>query len=99
MLETQMSYIHIGKQEEIWLSPMKKAPTPTEKSKKQRDKTKAPPKTSITQRLRTDLRLRAIFLLDLRTFVPLLHIKTMNIKKVSDWYQMNVVFPDGFFFF
>ena len=29
-----------GKKEEIWLSPMKKAPTPKEKSKKQRDKTK-----------------------------------------------------------
>ena len=34
---------------------MTKAPTPTEKSKKQRDNTKTPPKTSITQRLRTDL--------------------------------------------
>ena len=43
------------KKEEIWLSPMTKAPTPTEKSKKQRDNTKTPPKTSITQRLRTDL--------------------------------------------
>ena len=43
------------KKEEIWLSPMTKAPTPTEKSKKQRDNTKTPPKTSITQGLRTDL--------------------------------------------
>ena len=34
---------------------MTKAPTPTEKSNKQRDNTKTPPKTSITQRLRTDL--------------------------------------------
>ena len=34
---------------------MTKAPTPTEKSKKQRETTKTPPKTSITQRLRTDL--------------------------------------------
>ena len=34
---------------------MAKAPTPTEKSKKQRDNTKTPQKTSITQRLRTDL--------------------------------------------
>ena len=34
---------------------MTKAPTPTEKSKKQRDNTKAPPKTLITQRLRIDL--------------------------------------------
>ena len=33
---------------------MAKAPTPTEKSKKQRDKTNTPPKTTITQRLRTD---------------------------------------------
>ena len=40
--------------EDIWLSPMSKAPTPTEKSKKQRESTKTPPKTSITQRLRTD---------------------------------------------
>ena len=28
------------KKEEIWLSPMTKAPTPTEKSKKRRDNTK-----------------------------------------------------------
>ena len=34
---------------------MTKAPTPTEKSKKQHDNTKTPPKSSITQRLRTDL--------------------------------------------
>ena len=34
---------------------MTKAPTPTEKSKMQRENTKTPPKTSITQRLRTDL--------------------------------------------
>ena len=43
------------KKEEIWLGPMTKAPTPTEKSKKQRDNTKTPPKTSITPRLRTDV--------------------------------------------
>ena len=35
------------KKEEIWLSPMTKAPTPTEKFKKWRDNTKTPPKTSI----------------------------------------------------
>ena len=34
---------------------MTKAPTPTEKSKKQRDNTKTPQKTSITQQLRTEL--------------------------------------------
>ena len=34
---------------------MTKAPTPTEKSEKQRGNTKTPPKTSITQQLRTDL--------------------------------------------
>ena len=34
---------------------MTKAPTTTEKSRKQRDNTKTPPKTSITQRLWTDL--------------------------------------------
>ena len=43
------------KKEEIWLSPMTKAPTPTVKSKMQYDNTKAPPKTSITQGLRTNL--------------------------------------------
>ena len=34
---------------------MTKARKPTEKSKKQPDNTKTPPKTSITQRLRNDL--------------------------------------------
>ena len=34
---------------------MTKAPTPTEKLKKQRDNSETPPKSSITQRLRTDL--------------------------------------------
>ena len=42
------------KKEEIWLSPIIKAPTLTEKSKKQHDNTKTPPKTSSTQRLQTD---------------------------------------------
>ena len=42
------------KTEEIGLSPMTKAPIPTEKTK-ELDNTKKPPKTSITQRLRTDL--------------------------------------------
>ena len=40
---------------EIWLSPITKAATPTKQSKMQRDNRKTPPKTSITQRLRTDL--------------------------------------------
>ena len=35
---------------------MTKAPTPTEKSKKQRDNTTNAAKTWITQRLRTDLK-------------------------------------------
>ena len=43
------------KKEEVWLIPMTKAPTPTEKSKKQRENTITPQKMSITQRLRTDL--------------------------------------------
>ena len=43
------------KKEETWRNPMTKAPTPTEKSKEERDNTKTPPKTSISQRLRTDL--------------------------------------------
>ena len=46
----------LERKEEIWLSPMTKAPTPTEKPKKQRDNTQTPQKTSITQRLQTDLR-------------------------------------------
>ena len=50
-----LSTIIERKKEEIWLSPMTKAPTPIEKSKKQRDNTKTQPKTSITQRLRIDL--------------------------------------------
>ena len=37
------------------LSPMTNALTLTEKSKKQRDNIKTPPKSSITQRLWTDL--------------------------------------------
>ena len=45
----------VKKREEIRLSHMTKAPTPTEKSKKQRDNPKNATKTSITQRLRTDL--------------------------------------------
>ena len=43
------------KKEEIWLSRMTKAPTPTNKSKTKHDNTTTPPKTSITQPLRTDL--------------------------------------------
>ena len=43
------------KKEKIWLSPMKKDPTPTEQSKKQSDNRKTPSSTKITQRLRTDL--------------------------------------------
>ena len=43
------------KKEEIWLSPVTKTPAPTEQSKKQRDNIKTPPKTLITQLLRTDL--------------------------------------------
>ena len=43
------------KKEAIWLSPMKKCPIPTEKSKKHHDNMKTPPRTSIAQRLRTDL--------------------------------------------
>ena len=35
---------------------MTNAPSLTEKSEKQRDNMKTPPKTSITQRLRTELR-------------------------------------------
>ena len=55
------------KKEEIWLSPITKAPTPTEKYKKQPDNIKNTTKTLITQRLRNDLgrsvRVRAVNLL------------------------------------
>ena len=45
------------KREEIWLSLISKAPIPTENQKrKQSDNTKTQRKTSITKRLRTDLR-------------------------------------------
>ena len=40
----EMSVFCIREKEEIWLSPMTKAPTPSEKFKKQRDNTKTPPK-------------------------------------------------------
>ena len=50
---TEKKNIMKEKKEEIWLSSMIKAPTPTEKSKKERDNTKTPPKTSITRRSRT----------------------------------------------
>ena len=43
------------KKEEIWLSPVTKTPTPIEKSKKQRDNIRTPPKTLITQPLRIDV--------------------------------------------
>ena len=44
------------KKEEIWLSPVTKAPTPSEKKiEKAMWRHKTPPKTSITQRFRTDL--------------------------------------------
>ena len=46
--------LYLEKKEEIWLSPMTKAPIPTEMSKGQRDNTKTSPKSSITQRLWTD---------------------------------------------
>ena len=43
------------KKKEIWPSPMTKPPIPTENSKTKGQHTQTPPKTSITQRLRTDL--------------------------------------------
>ena len=47
----------LREKDKIWQSPMTKAPTPTEKSKKQRDNTKNAIKnfdyTTITDRLRT----------------------------------------------
>ena len=36
--------VFLWEKEEIWLSPITKAPTPAEKSKKQRDNIKTPPK-------------------------------------------------------
>ena len=43
------------KKKEISISPTTKACTPTENSEMQSNSTKTPPKTSITQQLRTDL--------------------------------------------
>ena len=43
------------KKNEIWPSPMTKTPIPTENSKTKGQHTQTPPKTSITQQLRTDL--------------------------------------------
>ena len=48
-------YTILEKREEIWLSPMTKAPTPTEMSKGESDITNNATKSSIKQRLRTDL--------------------------------------------
>ena len=48
-------YWNKDKKEEIWLSPMTKAPTPTEMSKGQSENTNNATKSSIKQRLRTDL--------------------------------------------
>ena len=49
-------YEYVREKEEIWLSPMTEALTPTEKSKKQRDNTKNATKnfdyTTIADRLR-----------------------------------------------
>ena len=51
------TYMLKEKKEEIWLSPVAKTPTPTEKSKKQRDNMKNATKnfdyTTIADRLRT----------------------------------------------
>ena len=47
--------IRSEKKKEIWPSPMTKPPIPTEYSKTKGQHTQTPPKTSITQRLRTDL--------------------------------------------
>ena len=55
--EIRNLYPYTEKKEEIWLRRMTKAPTPIEKSEKQPDNTKKTPKTSIKQRLRTDLEL------------------------------------------
>ena len=51
---TDISYT--GKKKEIWLSPMTKTPTSAEMSKGQSDNTINATKSSITQRLWTDLR-------------------------------------------
>ena len=62
------------KKEEIRLSPVTKTPTPTEQSKKQRDNIKTPPKTLITQLLRTDLGIKGII-----SEVRMLNIKTLSL--------------------
>ena len=57
LIETSRTALstHKDKKEEIWPSPMTKAPTPTEMSKGQSDNTNNATKSSINQQLRTDL--------------------------------------------
>ena len=50
-----LSYKHNRRKRKRSDPVLKKPPTPTEKAKRQRDNTQTQPKTSITQRLRTDL--------------------------------------------
>ena len=53
--ETEHTFLFFEKREEVWLSPVTKARTPTENSKHQNDNTKMQPQTPITQRFWTDL--------------------------------------------
>ena len=56
ILSQKLYWTNLNRENGRDLSPMTKAPTPTEKFKKQSDNTKTPPKASITQRLRTEFR-------------------------------------------
>ena len=66
------------KTEEIWLSLMTKAPTPTENPKKQRDNTHTPPKASIKQRLRTDLGRSVVVTIATHVVKPVYGIQTFR---------------------
>ena len=59
---------------------MTKTPTPTEQSKKQRDNIKTPPKTLITQLLRTDLG-RSVGVTAVTQLVWLVTLKLGNVNK------------------
>ena len=54
-IRLSLTHLYAEKKEEIGVSPRTNAPTLTEKSERQRDNVKKDTKSSITQRLRTDL--------------------------------------------
>ena len=62
---------------------MTKAPTPTEKSKKHCDNIKTPPKSSITQRLRTDLGRSVFTFFACCGYISRFNLNSSNITRVT----------------